>query len=302
VKSQDLISILKETGPQTGWQLLERTQMEALPLWQICRRTPEVRFRCVGRRYVRLDRTVEGYARLSPSIRREFLTYTILGVEDHAAEIEARAQQLRKEISQISQAKRDVARNAISDAVESLSEWGSMSERVCFIIAGDIVYEMAHAVPRPEISTGKMVQGSDLDIIVIAEDSVPADSLKALDAAILRRKYLLLVQPNYQEEIDYIVKNVAKVRRQLAFDSFQHMIAGKILHEGEFLFGNTAIFQRIKAMIAEFGVPDKLALLEQRATEDRKVAEIRLLQSDSAPIDSAFLNLFYTHEEGDEIY
>lgn len=302
MKSQDILQVFKETGPQTGWQLLEQTRMEALPLWQICRQTPDVRFECVGKRFLRLDRNVEGYARLSPSIRREFLTYTILGLDSQAAGMDARARKLRKEIREISQAKAEVAREAMIDTVQSLSEWESIQERVCFIIAGDIVYEMAHAVPRPEISTGIMVRGSDLDIIVVAEDDVSADALKALDTAILRRKHLLLVQPNYQEEIDYLVKNIARVHQQLAFDSFQHMIASKIIHEGKLLHGSAAVFQKIKALVEEFGVPEKLALLEQRATQNREEAEISLLRSDTTQVDSAFLNLFYTHEESEEIY
>ena len=302
MKAHDIVNLLKEKGPQSGWQLLENTQMEALPLWQICRQTPEVHFECVGKRYVRLDRTVESYARLSPSIRREFLTYTILGLPEQAGEIESRARQLRQEICQISQAKRDVAKYAMADTVQSLPDWKSISKHVCFIIAGDIVYEMAHAVPRPEISTGKMVQGSDLDIIVVAEDCVSEESVRALDEAILRRKYLLLVQPNYQEEIDYLVKNIAKVRMQLAFDSFQHMIASKIIHEGEFLYGSYPVFEQIKSLVAESGVPGKLAELERHAIEFRKQAEESLLWSDPSQADGVFLNLFYTHEEGDEIY
>jgi hypothetical protein len=302
MKSQDIVKMLRETGPQTGWQLLEQTHLEALPLWQLCRQTPEVRFECIGKRFVRLDRAVEGYARLSPSIRREFLTYTVLGLESQTAAIETKALHLRQEIRQISQAKLDLAREAMADIVESLPEWESMREQVCFIIAGDITYEMAHAVPRPEISTGKMVRGSDLDIVVIAEDSVAKEALKALDEAILRKKHFLLVHPNYQEEIDYLVKDIAKVRQQLLFDSFQHMIASKIIHEGELLFGSAAVFQKVKAMVGEFGVPEKLAGLEQRAIEDRKQAEISLLQSDPAQPDAAFINLFYTREEGDEIY
>jgi len=302
VRQQDILDILKEAGPQTGSRLLERTRMEALPLWQICRRSPGLRFECIGKRFVRLDRNVEGYARLSPSIRREFLTYTVLGLEDQAAEIKAKAQLLGREIRQISRAKLALAEEAMDATVQSLSEWKSIQEQVCFIIAGDITYDMAHAVPRPEISTGKMVRGSDLDIVVIAEDDVPQEALKALDAAILKKKYFLLVHPNYQEEIDYLVKNIAKVRQQLAFDSFPHMVASKIIHEGELLYGSSAVFHKIKAMVAEFGVPEKLAALEQHAIESRKEAEISLLQSDAQQADSAFLNLFYTREEGDEIY
>jgi hypothetical protein len=302
MNSLDVVTALKESGPQTGWQLIERTRMEALPLWQICRQTPEIRMECVGKRYVRLDKAVEGYARLSPSIRREFLTYTILGLESQTPGIEAKARHLKQEIHQISQAKRDLAKQAMGDIVQWLPEWESMRDRVCFIIAGDITYDMAHAVPRPEISTGKMVRGSDLDIIVLAEDSVPQKDLKVLDDAIFKKKHYLLVHPNYQEEIDYIVKDIAKVRQQLAFDTFQHMIASKIIHEGELLYGSTEVFQKIKEMVKEFGVPEKLDALEKHATEDRNRAEISLLQSDPTQADAAFLNLFYTHEEGDEIY
>ena len=302
VNSQDIANVLKEKGPQTGWQLLEHTHMEALPLWQICRQTAEVRFECIGKRFVRLDRAVEGFARLSPSIRREFLTYTILGLEGQAAEIETKARKLSQEIRQISRAKRDLAREAMAETIQSVPEWKSIREQVCFIIAGDITYGMAHAVPRPEISTGKMVRGSDLDIVVIAEDSVPKEALKTLDEAIYRKKHFLLVHPNYQEEIDYLVKDIAKVRQQLAFDSFQHMIASKIIHESELLYGSESVFKRIKEMVGEFGVPEKLAALEQQAIEDRKNAEISLLQSDPAQADAASVNLFYTREEGDEIY
>jgi hypothetical protein len=302
MKTQDILNILKENGPQTGWQLLEKTGMEALPLWQICRQAPEVRFERVGRRFLRLDRNVEGYARLSPSIRREFLTYTALGLSNQTAEIEAKAQHLKQEIRRISQAKFELAREAMASTVQTLAQWESIQEQVCFIIAGDITYEMAHAVPRPEISTGKMVRGSDLDIIVIAEDDVPKTDLKELDKAILRKKHFLLVHPNYQEEIDYLVKDIAKIRQQLAFDSFQHMIASKILNEGVLLYGSEAVFRKAKAMVAEYGVSEKLALLEKRAVETRKEAEINLLNSNASQADPAFLDIFYTREEGDEIY
>jgi hypothetical protein len=302
LEAQTIISVLRESGPQTGGELLGKTGMDPLPLWQCCRRTPAIVCQCVGKRYVRLDRNVQGYARLSPSIRREFLTYTVIGLEEQRPAIEAKAQFLREETHRITCAKMEVAREAMKSVVQSLAEWPSMEDRVCFLIAGDIVYDMGHAVPRPEISTGKMVRGSDLDIIVVAEDDVPKSMLKALDAAILKKKYYLLVHPNYQEEIDYLVKDFSRVREQLVFDSFQHMIAGKILHESEFLFGSALVFEKIKRMVGEFKVSQKLASLEKIAEEDRQQAENSLLQSDAERVDASMLHLFYTREEGDEIY
>jgi len=302
LESREIEQILRESGPLTGWQLLEKSGIEALPLWQICRQTPEIRMECAGRRYLRLDRNVEGYARLSPSIRREFLTYTILGLENQGSRMQTRAEQLRSEIQQISQAKLDLAREAMVATIQPLPEWDPIQERVCFIIAGDVTYGMAHAVPRPEISTGKMVRGSDLDIVVIAEDDVPKESLKVLDEAILRKKHYLLVHPNYQEEIDYLLKDISKVHQQLAFDTFQHMIASKIIHEGEHLFGSASLFRKVKTMVEEMKVPEKIGAMEMQAIESRKEAENSLLQSDPSQMDPAFLNLFYTSEEGDEIY
>lgn len=299
---QDVVKIFRESGPQTGAQLLERTQMEALSLWQLVRQTPGIRFELAGRRYLRLDRDVEGFARLSPSIRREFLTYTVLGLEDQADVIRARAQMLKQEIQRISRTKFNLAKETVISIVQSLPQWEAMMDRVCFIIAGDITYDMAHAVPRPESSTGRMVRGSDLDIIAVAEDAVPQEFLKALDDAIYERKYFLLMHPDYQEEIDYIVKNLSKVREQLAFDTFENMIASKILDEGELLHGSQSVFDSIKDTIRELGVSEKINRLEQQASESRLEAESVLLQCGPDCSKSAYYNLFYTREEGDEIY
>jgi hypothetical protein len=302
VTAADVITTLKDKGPLTGWELLEKMQLEALPLWRICALTPGIRSECVGKRYLRLDRNIDGYARLSPSIRREFLTYTVIGREDQSEAIEAKARRMRQEMAEVSKSKLDLAREAMAATVQSLPEWEGVRQQVCFLIAGDVTYGMAHTVPRPEVSTGKMVRGSDLDIIVVAENEASKEALKALDQAIYRKKHFLLVHPNYHEEIDYLIKDIAKVRRQLQFDSFQHMIASKILYEGEFLYGCEAVFRKIKDLVGEMGVPEKLSVLEARAIGFRQQAETSLLQIDGFHPGSPFLNLFFTREEGDEIF
>ncbi len=302
MRPKELLTVLEETGPQTGWQLMERTRLDALPLWQLIRRTPGVCLETAGTRFLRLDRGVEGYARLSPSIRREFLTYTVLGAAARRDAVAARAELLRREIRRISRSKFDLARATMATALRSLPRPDAVEERVCFIIAGDIVYDMAHAVPRPERSTGRMVRGSDLDIIAIADDATPPEVLRALDEAILGRKHYLLFHPRYQEEIDYVVKNLSRVRTQLAFDSFKSMIAAKILHEGRLLYGSETVFNTVKGMVEASGVPGKLRLLERRALESRAEAEAALLRADPACRDGDFFNLFYTSDEGDEIY
>ena len=105
-----VIQVLKEDGPRTGAELLERTRMEPLPLWRLCRGRAEIHFQPIGRRFLRLDRAVEGYARLSPSIRREFLTYTVIGTNQQREAIATRCQALQAEAMRVSQHKREFMR------------------------------------------------------------------------------------------------------------------------------------------------------------------------------------------------
>ena len=217
----NVLAALERFGPQTGAELVEHTRLDVFRAWQEARSSPQIRFSAAGSRFLRLDRAVPGYARLSPSIRREFLTYTVLGLEGQLVQIEAKAGSLREEIRKISRAKRDLAREAMESVLESLHDASGALGQVCFIIAGDIAYEMSHTVPRPERSTGQMVRGSDLDIIVVAQDGMDRGALNALDGAIHKRKHFLLVHPEYREEIDYVVKDIARVRTQLRFDTFE---------------------------------------------------------------------------------
>jgi hypothetical protein len=297
---EEIISILKETGPLTGAQLLEQTHMEVLSLWQTCRLAPSLRFQTTGRRFLRLDRNVQGYARLSPSIRREFLTYMLVGLDSQTDALTARANMLKKETQRISQFKRDMAREAVMSAVAPLSVKSTILEKACFLIAGDAVYDMSHTVSRPEKSTGEMVQGSDLDIIVVIEDDLSPEIADMLDRAVHKRKHLLLV--NDREEIDYLIKSIARVQEQLKFDIFSSMVASKILDEGQFLYGSQTVFERVKQLVSDYGISARLKALEQQATLARQSAETQLLRAGIENNRSEYLNLFYTHAEEDEIY
>ncbi|MCJ7665513.1 MAG: hypothetical protein MUO59_02105, partial [Actinobacteria bacterium] len=73
----EIINLLRENGPLTGRELLEKSRGDALSIWRVCNKSEKILTETFGRRYLRLDRHVQGYARLSPSILREFLTYTV---------------------------------------------------------------------------------------------------------------------------------------------------------------------------------------------------------------------------------
>lgn len=297
-----VISTLREHGPLTGSELLDKVDLEPLDLWRFCTTSPRVLAWVSGRRFLRLDRAVSGYARLSPSIRREFLTYTLLDLTSMRPRLEERAAALTAETRRISEAKRRLAAHTVAAVVESLAARNVVRERACFVLAGDITYGMAHRVPRPEHSTGKLVRGSDLDIVIVTDDDFDPAVRETLDDAIYQKKHFLLISPSYREEIDYLIKDLATVRRQVAFDTFEHMVACKILAEGELLHGSTDLFSSIRRMLAQQEIPLKLDAMEAEATRNRVEAERTLSQVGREQGDSRFLNLFYTSDEGDEIY
>ncbi|MBW2284251.1 MAG: hypothetical protein JRF65_06575 [Deltaproteobacteria bacterium] len=296
----EILKLIVEHGPLTGSELWETLGCDPLPLWQACRCSEKLAFTAVGTRYLRLDRRVEGYARLSPSILREFLTYTVVGEADHADALSRRAGELRTHTEDISRTKLDTAYR-IASGLEACSEILQDTEReVCFIIAGDIVYNMAHDVPRPERSTGKPVNGSDMDMVVVVDDQMPKEVMERLDNEIYREKIRILMAPGIREEIDYVVKPVKKIREQLRFERFRHMVACKILREGTFLFGTERLFRRVKDMLRESGVSDRLTALESRARDFRADAEAYLLKVDSERFGEKDHQLFYPSEESEE--
>jgi len=295
-----IVAALAESGPLTGAMLVENTGVDVLTLWQTCRKSEKIAVEIVGKRYLRLDRNVEGYARLSPSIRREFLTYTFVGLKNQFEKIRIKAETFRQDTDRISLEKRDVAEQCMVSTLEIMQEKEEILAKTCFILAGDVVYGMAHSVSRPEKSTGEMVRGSDLDIIVVTEDDLAPSVSKSLDAYIHKRKHLLLV--NEREEIDYLIKTVSRVREQLKFDIFSSMVASKILYEGESLYGNSVLFQKVKNLIKEYGIEEKLEKMQGKAVQNRRLAEAQLLEIDLKTESSEYLNLFFTHAEEDEIY
>ncbi len=295
---KEIIEILEENGPLTGAELAVFFKTDPLLLLRSCRLSDELSIKVVGSRYLRLDRRIDGYARLSPSILREFLTYSVVGLFHDRKSLQVKAKRLMDRIEKISRNKCDLAYNIIS-TVMSRMEYGSI-EYVTFIIAGDIVFNMAHDIPRPERSTGKLVKGSDMDIVVIARDESPDHLMTRLDEEIYKEKCRLLINPYGREEIDYIVKNISRVEEQIKFDTFKHMVACKILHEGTFLYGNADIFHSIKQMLIQRGIGEKINAMEKSAKKFRRTAEKYLLGDDPQKAMEENIFLFYPTEESEE--
>ena len=296
----EIIDLLDERGPLTGSEILESTGGDGLLLWRTCKLSKSLNIRTVGMRYLRLDRRIEGFARLSPSILREYLTYSVIGRAKDESALFQKANEVASHIEEVSRAKSEVVYSVVSSLVGKLESELPIQNQVCFIIAGDIVYNMAHDVPRPERSTGKLVKGSDMDLVVVVDDQFPKASMERMDEAIYKEKYRLLITPHLREEIDYIVKNLERVREQVRFDTFKHMVACKLLQEGTLLYGSEEVFHTLKTMLRDHGVTQKLKELESKARIFRKEAEEYLLTEDLRKIREESLNLFYPTEESEE--
>ncbi|MEW6440592.1 MAG: hypothetical protein AB1640_06590 [bacterium] len=295
-----VIELIRAKGPQTGSEVLDALSVQGLVLWRACKLSERLEVRVVGTRYLRLDQRVDGFARLSPSILREFLTYSVVGLAGDENVLEPSAQRLLRHIREVSRSKLALAEEIVGRIWNDFAPSWPEEQRICFILAGDIVYGMAHDVPRPEHSTGKMVQGSDMDLIVVADDGAPGDLLQELDRTIYHEKYRTLITPGLREEIDYVVKGLERVREQLSFDSFKKMVAVKILQEGVLLSGSETLFEEIKAMLVRSGATEKLGQMEAAAKADRQHAEEYLLRADPAHLAKEDLHLFYTGEESEE--
>ncbi len=298
---ETVIRLLENHGPLTGKDLIRETGMDVFRLWKICNTLDQVITCVVGKRYLRLDMKVKGYARLSPSIMREFLNYTIVGLRTNKPDMIVQAEKLEKEINTISNKKINLARDMIRRLVDEHPDRETIIDQSSFIIAGDVVFNMAHSEPRPESSTGELVKGSDLDIIVVT-DNLPGQLIKSLDEAIYREKYNLLTNPVSKEEVDYIIKDLNTVKEQLKFSDFKAMVASKILYEGQYLYGSFDLYCRVKHLLTGYGLVHKLSLLEEDARQNRVKAEETLISAFGAVDQEELMALFYTTEEKEEIF
>ncbi len=291
--------LLARRGPLTGAQLKEALAAAPYALWRICSTDPALAQRTVGQRYVRLDEKLPEYGRLSPSILREFLTYTVVGTADAPEALGAAAGALAEHIRQVSRRKRLTARRIVTDILHDHLSRPEDADRFCVGLAGDIVYQMSHEVFRPERSTGVMVQGSDLDIVVLVDDGSEGLA-ESLDRLIYQRKYYYLRNPAFREELDYVVKPLATLRRQTAFATFGEMVACKVWAEAEWLTGSHDLFERAKQVLTEAGIDRRLAGIRDRAIAQRDLHRRRLLELPRAELSPEDLLLFYTADESAE--
>ncbi len=285
-----ILGILDGKSSVLGVDIAEKLDNQYFDIWRACHNSAAIYTTPFARYYLRIDEKIEGLARLSPSILRDFLTYNrVSTLENFGAALED-AERSRQEHVRISEQKRQIARQVVTETLNPklLAQTGVM-------IAGDVCRNMAHLVPRPERTTGKLVRGSDIDLIfVIKEDG----GLKTeIEAKISEAKAIYLQHPALREELDFIVNTLDHYHSVSSFKDAHDMISCKAALEGQYLAGSKEILQQSTAILLQAQIPRKVIKLTEKAFSDRLRAMERLRKDPDVIGMPKERRLFYYSDE-----
>jgi len=290
-----IIHTLTDRGPLTGAELLAALRpIDQFVLWQNCFRSPTLQITSFASYYIRYDVGRENMLRLSPSILRDFLTFTLIALPHQRDALH------RKQLT-LCNNHRDTSYRKIRIAMEVLSELDgkvdpqAMSSLAAFV-AGDICYFMGHDEERPNAS-GKNMSGSDIDIIIVHEDDANPDELKKIDKHLFERKGILMKLPNYRQEIDYVIKPVSRLKKQLGYGTIDEKIACKIVYESLFIWGSTPFYLKIRRLLETSGVNEMITSDFSKSIEERSAAVKELLNSNMSDISPEVMKLFFATQE-----
>jgi hypothetical protein len=265
----EILEMLSGRTSVLGVELAEAFENRYFEIWRTCHNSEKIYSTPFGHYYLRIDEKIEGLARLSPSILRDFLTYTRISTLEHFESAVKDAAVSREEHVIISDEKRTIARQIIN---ETLTD--DILARMGILIAGDVCRNMAHLVPRPERSTGKLVRGSDIDLIfIIGED---ADLQAEIEGRITEAKAIYLQHPALREELDFVVNTLDHYKKVSDFKGAHHMISCKAALEGQYLAGSKAVLQQSTEILLRAQIPRKVIKLTETAFSDRLHAMERL--------------------------
>jgi len=144
--------LISDNGPMLGKELhAHLPEVGHLELWQACFSSDDLQISQFSRYYLRYDITREDMIRLSPSILRDFMSFTLM----------------------------------------SISQGDLKGHRACAFIAGDLAYFLGHNEPREVAALGELVRGSDLDVIIVHDGLEPADIEKMEAHMLAAKNYLM---------------------------------------------------------------------------------------------------------------
>lgn len=291
-----VIAIIEAKGPQIGKELAAALpDVPVLALWQACYRSDTFRVSHFASYYLRYDITREDQVRLSPSILRDFLSFTLFGLPGQRDQMIERQGTLANMHREISLEKLSVAQQVMKQLFVSLGQ--EVRSQLCAFIAGDLAYFLAHNEPREHAASGEMVKGSDIDIVIILSESLPDEIKTRIDAEMTALKSLYLRHPQYRHEIDFICKRKSVMERQFQYTDIHDKIASKIAYESMFLGGSLTLYMEVRDAMTRTGVDRLIEQDFEHALKDRKNAMHTLLNVPGDTIDDETRSLFYFSQE-----
>lgn len=291
-----ILQTLAEKGPQIGKELaFAMPDIPVLALWQACFRSQSFLISHFASYYLRYDITREDQVRLSPSILRDFLSFTLFGLPGQREQMIERQGSLSNTHREISREKIALAQSAMKAVFLKLSR--ETRSQLCAFIAGDLAYFLAHNEPREHAASGEMVKGSDVDIVIILSDALPEEVKETIDAEMVRLKSIYLRHPDYRQEIDFITKRQSVMERQFGYADIHDKIASKIAYESMFLGGSLTLYMEVREAMSRLGVDKLIEADFDHALKDRKNAMRKLLHVDATTIDDETRSLFYFSQE-----
>ena len=291
--------LLESKGPQNGKAIIEAVGGEDyLKIWKTCTQSDLFRTINCARYYLRYDVTRDNLLRLSPSVLRDFMSYSLVHLSHQTAKATQRSALLANKHRLISLKKLRVARQAILSIDEDLRL--ILDEHACCFIAGDIAYFLAHEEPRLHKETETIVHGSDIDILIVHDNDLDPEIVLRAEKQILGFKFRALKDPRIGEEVDFLFKPIRKMLDQFHYSDIHEKIACKILYESFFLFGRLDMYEKLQTDLAFSGCKEKIetdfqtALLERQNTI-RKIFDLTI--SEDTELDSEIESLFFFSQE-----
>lgn len=283
-----VISILKK-GPLTGRELYNILTDNKVPrlddafndfvneLWALCVSSEKIEVRRIDNCYLRIDKELKGQRvyRLSPSIQREFMDYSAVGLKGDKR-LDEKFSMMEKNMEKNNQKKWGVVKDVVNEILEKVPKKEEILADCCFLVGGDVALGMTNDLFRECESTGELVWGSDLDIIVVFSDEATDKEKKDLDDVLYKIKWDLLRGPA-KEELDYVIKDLDRVKQQARMEKLDDVIASKVLYESKFLDGNKKFFEEAFKILETQGAIKELESYLDIARANREVEKKELL-------------------------
>ena len=292
---REVVDVIDRNGPMLGKELADRLPgRNYLELWQACFTSADILISHFSRYYLRYDITREDTIRLSPSILRDFLSFTLFSTSAQRERVIDRQVLLSNHHRKVSMEKLRIARSILRQIMRKIPK--DLHHIMCAFIAGDIAYFLAHREPREVASIGEMVNGSDIDIIIV-HDGLPEEIITLIDKEMMSFKLYYIRHPDFREEVDYICKSKETMFGQLAYQNIDQKIASKIAYEAIFLAGSVELFAEIKNQVEAVGTQDLIERDFLHGLEERKSAMRTLLSVDPSAVDKNTESLFFFSQE-----